>query len=167
MSKPTPKISRDRSKLLVVIVTAGLVLALAEWGSTRWLGEPSGQAVAGPVRAENVTPVPKDPFDLPAATGEPSVWMVGNSHTYAWPGMKQGDPLRVDATGIVIDELAPRASGGGLADMLCHGRKYLSRQFRAGGIDRGTHSITDCRSFNPWEARPPRWARRRALNQPP
>jgi hypothetical protein len=34
------------------------------------------------------------------------VWIVGNSQTYALPGLKQGDPLREDERGILVDELS-------------------------------------------------------------
>jgi len=38
----------------------------------------------------------------------PLVLLLGNSHTYALPGLNPGDPLRPDSGGILIDELAAR-----------------------------------------------------------
>ncbi len=96
--------------MFVVIATAALVVALAEWGSSRLVSEPIGDVTEAIKRPDNVTILLKDPNKLPAPKTKPSVWVVGNSHTYALPGIKQGDPLRTDAEGILIDELAVRVA---------------------------------------------------------
>ena len=83
--------------VVVVIATAALIVALAEWGSSRLVSEPIGDATEQIARPENVMIVLKDPPKLPAPKSRPSVWVLGNSHTYALPGIKQGDPLRTDA----------------------------------------------------------------------
>ena len=98
----------DRTRLLVTIATAALVLMLAEWGSTRLVSEAPADAAGETERQVNVVIVPKEPSQLPAAKDEPSVWLLGNSHTYALPGIAQGDPLRTEAKGILIEELAAR-----------------------------------------------------------
>ena len=99
-----------RAKLIVVVATAALVLLAAEWGSSRLVSEPPVEVTPEIKRPDNVTIVLKDPAKLPPAADEPSVWLFGNSHTYALPGLKQGDPLRTDADGILIDELAARVA---------------------------------------------------------
>ena len=97
----------DRARLLVTMGTAALVLLLAEWGSTRLVSE--APATAGETqRPVNVIIVPNAPGQLPVAKDEPSVWLLGNSHTYALPGIAQGDALRTEAKGILIEELAAR-----------------------------------------------------------
>jgi hypothetical protein len=100
--------SRAPVRLWVVLGSAALVLVLAEWSSSRLVNKPPADVTAQIKRPEDVVIVLKDPAQLPAAKTDPSVWLLGNSHTYALPGMKQGDPLRTDAAGILIDELAAR-----------------------------------------------------------
>jgi len=105
-----PAASSGRTQLIVVLATAALVLLAAEWGSSRLVSEPKAEAPPEIKRPDNVTIILKDPTKLPPAKEEPSVWLFGNSHTYALPGLKQGDPLRTDADGILIDELAARVA---------------------------------------------------------
>jgi hypothetical protein len=109
MTEPATSTS-GRTQLIVVVATAALVLMAAEWGSSRLISEPPAEVASEIKRPDNVTIVLKDPAKLPPATDGPSVWLFGNSHTYALPGLKQGDPLRTDADGILIDELAARVS---------------------------------------------------------
>ncbi len=90
----------------MVVTTAALVLVAAEWASSRLISEPPAKVAHEVKRPDNVTIVLKDPARLPPVVDEPAVWMFGNSHTYALPGLQQGDPLRTDAEGILIDELA-------------------------------------------------------------
>jgi hypothetical protein len=108
MSEPTSNGSQDRRRLLVVAVTAAAVLALAEWGSTRLVSPRAQPPGREPTRnrPDNVVILPQDSAALPAARPNRSVWILGNSHTYALPGLKPGDPLRVDEDGILIDELS-------------------------------------------------------------
>src|SRR5438105_3644145 len=108
MSPPAGNTRLDRTRLLVTIATAALVLMLAEWGSTRLVSESPADAAGETERQVNVVIVPKEPGQLPAAKAEPSVWLLGNSHTYALPGIAQGDALRTEAKGILIEELAAR-----------------------------------------------------------
>jgi hypothetical protein len=107
MSEPTPQTRGGRNRLLAVVVTAALVLAIAEWGSARWLANPADQPAAKIERPANVVLLAKDPNILAPPLPGPSVWIIGNSHTYTLPGLKRGDTLR-DARGIVIDEVAER-----------------------------------------------------------
>lgn len=99
-----------RARLIVVVTSAALVLLAAEWGSSRLISKPPAVVAPEIKRPDNVTIVLKDPAKLPPAVDEPSVWLFGNSHTYALPGLEQGDPLRTDADGILIDELAARVA---------------------------------------------------------
>ncbi|MBI3837586.1 MAG: SGNH/GDSL hydrolase family protein [Planctomycetia bacterium] len=108
MSESTIKTGPDRSRLLIVVATAGLVVTLAEWGSSRLVTETPGDVTGQTHRPENVLILLKDPARLPPPKQERSVWILGNSHTYALPGTKQGDALRTDEAGILIDELAAR-----------------------------------------------------------
>lgn len=108
MNAPIFPAPRGSSKLLVVVGTAALVIVLAEWASSRLVGQSVAESTREIKRPDNVVIVLKDPAKLPDPKQEPSVWLLGNSHTYALPGMQQGDPLRTDAEGILIDELAAR-----------------------------------------------------------
>jgi hypothetical protein len=109
MTEPV-KPASGRTQPIVVVITAALVLLAAEWGSSRLVSEPPVEVAPEIKRPDNVTIVLKDPAKLPPVADEPSVWLFGNSHTYALPGLKQGDPLRTDADGILIDELAARVA---------------------------------------------------------
>lgn len=101
--------ARDRARLLVIVGTALAVVALAEWASSRIVTpEAPAETTTGPQRPANVQFVPKSPAELPPPENKPSVWVIGNSHTYSLPGLKQGEPLRVDSAGILVDELAAR-----------------------------------------------------------
>lgn len=57
-------------------------------------------------RAPNVVVVSKDPQVLPRKAPSKSLWLIGNSHTYALPGLQKGEPLRNDPGVTLIDELA-------------------------------------------------------------
>jgi hypothetical protein len=119
-SKP---LDSGSARLIVVLGTAILVLVLAEWASSRLVGEPAAAEAPRVIqRPENVTILLKDPARLPPAKAGRSVWLLGNSHTYALPGMKQGDPLRTDEEGILLDELASRSAAG---DPPAHADFYL------------------------------------------
>lgn len=109
MTEPA-KPASGRTRLIVVVATAALVLLAAEWGSSRLVSESPAEVAPEIKRPDNVTIVLKDPAKLPRVADEPSVWLFGNSHTYALPGLKQGDPLRTNAEGILIDELAARVA---------------------------------------------------------
>ncbi|HEV3136776.1 MAG TPA: hypothetical protein VGZ26_02710, partial [Pirellulales bacterium] len=112
MTEPAIKTAHDRTRLLVVVATAALVIALAEWGSSRLVTETLPDVTPQTQRPQNVLIVFKDPAALPPPKTERSVWLLGNSHTYALPGTKQGDALRTDEPGILIDELAARLARG-------------------------------------------------------
>src|SRR4051812_24646563 len=99
------------TQLVLVVCVAVAVLALAEWASSRLLAEPAGADAPEQVtRPSNVRILLKDPAKLPPPTSARSLWLIGNSHTYALPGMRQGDLLRTDEAGILIDELAARVA---------------------------------------------------------
>lgn len=57
-------------------------------------------------RAANVDEFSKSPEIVPAHTGAPEVWLMGNSHTYALPGRHRGDPLLDDPGVTLIDRIA-------------------------------------------------------------
>src|SRR5689334_3256469 len=83
------------TQLTLVLCVAITVVALAEWASSRLLAEPAGADAPEQVsRPANVRILLKDPAKLPAPTSARSLWLIGNSHTYALPGMRQGDALR-------------------------------------------------------------------------
>jgi hypothetical protein len=108
-TQDTSSPGRSRARLLTVIVTALAVLAVAEWASSRAVTVAPADADPATQRPENLLIVLKDPAKLPAPKGRPSLWIMGNSHTYALPGMQRGDELRTDEHGILLDELAARA----------------------------------------------------------
>ena len=110
MTEPTNSLPHARGRLVVVLTIGLLVLLLAEWASSRLVSEPTSASDTVSQRAENVIILPKDPAALPPDDGKPEVWLLGNSHTYSLPGLKQGDPLRTDEDGILIDELAARVA---------------------------------------------------------
>src|SRR6478672_10871519 len=110
MTEPASHSTAGRSRLLIVLGTAALVLVLAEWASSRLVNQSVPESPREIKRPDNVTILVKDPAKLPDPASKPGVWLLGNSHTYALPGMKQGDPLRTDAEGILIDELASRVA---------------------------------------------------------
>jgi len=99
------------TQLVLVLCVAAAVVVLAEWASSRLLADPAGADAPEQVtRPSNVRILLKDPAKLPAPTSARSLWLIGNSHTYALPGMRQGDALRTDEAGILIDELAARVA---------------------------------------------------------
>ncbi len=100
----TAKPCSGRARLLVVLTTAGIVVALAEWGSSRVIPPDLAPEAIG--RPENVIWIPRLPAELPMDRGGASVWMLGNSHTFALPGLKPDDELRTELSGIVIDRLS-------------------------------------------------------------
>lgn len=57
-------------------------------------------------RAPNVDEFSKSPEIAPAHTGAAEVWLLGNSHTYALPGRRRGDPLLDDPGVTLIDRVA-------------------------------------------------------------
>jgi hypothetical protein len=62
-------------------------------------------------RPDAIRILSKDPSSLPAGLSEKrSVLLVGNSHTYALPGLRKGDPLRPDPGETLIDRLASGVS---------------------------------------------------------
>jgi hypothetical protein len=57
-------------------------------------------------RAANVVAIPKHVASRPAPLPDPGVLLVGNSHTYALPGLHRGETLRPDPGATLIDDLA-------------------------------------------------------------
>lgn len=102
--------SRSPRLQLAALVT-GLVLCLAlanllaaHWTNTE--NADTGPATPGFERREEVRELPREPADLPAPDPRPALLLMGNSHTYALPGLEKGQPLRPDAGATLIDELA-------------------------------------------------------------
>ncbi len=95
-------------RLAAIAATALGVLLFAEWVSSRLVTQEQSIDEPGDGHAKNVTVVSKYAENLEPPSGRPSVWMFGNSHTYALPGLKQGEPLRAARSGISIDELSER-----------------------------------------------------------
>jgi hypothetical protein len=82
-------------RLLTVIGVAALVVTAGDWASAYFLSDLANNE-SGPVHAAiNVTVLSKEPSNLPATyESKASVLLIGNSHTYALPGLRNGEPLR-------------------------------------------------------------------------
>jgi hypothetical protein len=94
--------------LFWISVSTTVMCALgAEYSARAIIGTPAGGDRPGKKRAANVVAVPKTASKLPPhASGRRSLFLLGNSHTYALPGLKKGDPLREDPGVTLIDDLA-------------------------------------------------------------
>jgi hypothetical protein len=104
---------------LATLLTALLVVAVAEWrlGAVFQRG-----ATVVSHRKPNVIAAPKSARHLPTIPGGPSLWLIGNSHTYALPGLKQGEGLRDDPGDTLIDQVAAQVSE---AEPATAGASYL------------------------------------------
>lgn len=96
--------------LRLTVVVAGLVLAGLEGLASRVHGANQDADTSPPsIRAPNVFVFPKQvdtqPSQIPAAA-RASVWVVGNSHTYALPSLSKGGDLRPDPGSTLVDEVA-------------------------------------------------------------
>lgn len=102
--------TRERTLLLTTLVGAGATVAAAEvWaGSMSDAGDPGTRPDVR--RAENVVILPKRVEALPPRPAGRLVLLLGNSHTYALPGLRRGQGLRPDPGATLVDELA-RAAG--------------------------------------------------------
>lgn len=90
------------------LLAACVVALLANAAVSRVLGSPTGRATSG--RADTSS-IPDQPSDLPAPpTDGPVVLLIGNSHTYALPGVRQGEDIRTGEPGTLLDELATRVT---------------------------------------------------------
>lgn len=90
------------SALVAVTFVAGI--SLWTYLETRQTGAPP------PKRPEHIVALSIDADDLPPRTDAPTLLLMGNSHTYALPGLHRGEGLRNDVGGTLIDELAQQVS---------------------------------------------------------
>ena len=74
--------------------------------ASAWLGD--ARTVKLVERPPNVVGIPDRPAPPPPAGDRSLLFLIGNSHTYGLPGLKQGQPLRPETSGTLIDELAHR-----------------------------------------------------------
>src|SRR5688500_2249648 len=99
-----PEQPRERAALVVMAIAAvGTVVvadAVARQNADRV--DLEGDRLQ---RASNVQILSRLPDRLPPPAPA-SVLLIGNSHTYALPGMTRGEPLRPDSGSTLIDELA-------------------------------------------------------------
>lgn len=70
--------------------------------------QPIGVSGRPPGRADNVEEFSRHPSIAPRRTGDPELWLLGNSHTYSLPGRHRGDPLLEDPGVTLIDQIATR-----------------------------------------------------------
>jgi hypothetical protein len=100
------------AKLPIVVgtlVVAAVTLALAETGARR-LTRGTAELETDVARAANVHVFAKNADDLPPWQPDAKhVVLIGNSHTYALPGLHPGEPLRPDPGKSLVDEIARRA----------------------------------------------------------
>lgn len=95
---------RSRSHLGASLLVAVLVLAAGNHLAAALTGSAEPPTARYP-RRSNVIELPREPAALPPAPRRPSVLLIGNSHTYALPGLEPGQPLRPGAGATLIDEL--------------------------------------------------------------
>jgi hypothetical protein len=105
-AKPAERGLSRRALLATSGVTSILALIGAELWARSLIGPPAGPERPLEQRARNVIAVPKSPTRLPPRAKGRSLFLLGNSHTYALPGVKKGDPLRDDPGVTLIDQLA-------------------------------------------------------------
>ncbi|MBL8954857.1 MAG: hypothetical protein JNK82_29030, partial [Myxococcaceae bacterium] len=98
--------SRSARLLLFSLCAMVAVVALMSLGAARLA--PAGALDDGTQvkRAANVVALSKDPMQLPPQRAGRALWLIGNSHTYALPGLKRGETLRNDPGVTLIDQLA-------------------------------------------------------------
>lgn len=98
---------REKIGLLIVLVTAICILLASEVISTSLLKSISETDNIVSHRANDVFVLPKQPTYLPKSdSAKSSLLLIGNSHTYALPGVEKGYPLRPDPGATLIDKLA-------------------------------------------------------------
>lgn len=106
MAKAKAALPVSRAEALAFVVATLGMLCLASLLLPVWLGPPPHVFEA---HKPNIVILPNQPSALPAPTeGPPMVLLVGNSHTYALPGLHRGDELRPDVGVTLVDELANR-----------------------------------------------------------
>lgn len=97
-------------QLAALLLTAATAFGLVEYAARSSLAAPEAASQQQPVRAENVRILAKSVADLPKPLNPgPTLLLLGNSHTYALPGLAEGDPLRPDPGNTLIDRLAAHA----------------------------------------------------------
>lgn len=97
------------------MLVALAIVVLAEWSSARLLSkdprdEDEIDSHVTVRRPPNVTAIIKHVERAAPPRPEPAVWLMGNSHTYTFPGMTANDEPRFRPEGILIDVLANRYS---------------------------------------------------------
>ena len=95
MTERTDSTPSGWPRLAVVVATAAVVVALAEWGSSRVVQQDIPDVSTESKRADNVFVVPKVVANLPPAKDDPSVWILGNSQTYTVASRTPGVPWKI------------------------------------------------------------------------
>ncbi|MCB1056475.1 MAG: hypothetical protein KDD11_13315 [Acidobacteria bacterium] len=100
-----PSTRSDRLRLAALVAALAVTLLAADL-VVAWRVRGEETAETGFEHGEEVRVLPREPADLPPPEPRPSLLLLGNSHTYALPGLAKGEPLRPDAGATVIDDLA-------------------------------------------------------------
>ena len=95
-----------KSEVLAFVVGLVAAVMLIERASSHWMAEAAQPIETHSTRQVLLDSAPKD-FPRPEP-GTPSLWIVGNSHVFGLPGIKKGDPLRLEVNGALVDELSSR-----------------------------------------------------------
>ena len=109
MEAPAGIALTERQQPLVSLAIVLATVALAERFAARALGSPPAAADTAFRRAANVQQLSRNPADG-TVVKHPFVMVIGNSHTYALPGLTVGDSLRSSGGAVVIDNLAALAA---------------------------------------------------------
>jgi hypothetical protein len=107
---PPPVARSSRFSLLLLVGSLCVTVGGAEVLLRQGREAPSDGST--PTRAANVWDLPQEAAATPPPPPGRDVLLVGNSHTYALPGLSKGQGLRPDSGATLIDELARR--GGAL-----------------------------------------------------
>ncbi len=111
----TPKpLTAAPAGLVVMLAVASFVVVLGECAARGIVDAPPGSGrLDGSKRQDNVHVLPHEPDDVPAWLGAPRhALLIGNSHTYALPGLSAGRPLRPDPGSTLVDRMAAHAPAG-------------------------------------------------------
>ncbi len=105
---PPPVARSSRFSLLLLVGSLCVTVGGAEVLLRQGREVPSDGPT--PTRAAHVWDLPQEAAATPAPPPGRDVLLIGNSHTYALPGLKKGQGLRPDSGATLIDELARRSA---------------------------------------------------------
>ncbi len=80
-----------QTRLLLTIVAAVSAVIVAERQANTMLSQPTGAALERPM---TIHFIPRTPSPFPSISDTPKLLLIGNSHTYALPGLHRGETLR-------------------------------------------------------------------------